>query len=141
MIFALAALFAAAAPASGGCADHWAVELDGESFANNGAGKTFTAAELDAFQEKVQGALRSAVSRACREGNIRSAAAGEIRQVVVISASGATEPQAYAEGKRRLNFEWVFAEENLAIPARREIIDGLTCWADPRAGACLEPND
>jgi hypothetical protein len=141
-----AALLAAAVDAAPrspqrGCADHWLVELDGESFANNGAGKTFTGAELAAFRAKLQAVLRSAVGQACREGKVRVASAAGIRKVFVLSASGATEPDVYAAGKSTLNLEWVFAEENLAVPSRAEIVDGLSCWTNPKGRYCGAEGD
>ena len=141
MILALAALIAAAEPAPRGCADHRSVELDRDSFASNGAGRTFTGEQLSAFRPKIAAALKTAVGAACRKGSVRTTLAREVRTIRVFSASGATEPHLYAAGKQQLNLEWVFAEENLAIPSRAEIVGGLTCWANPRASACLEPND
>jgi hypothetical protein len=141
MILALAVLIAGAEPAPRGCADHWSVELDRDSFASNGAGRTFTGEQLSAFRAKVQSALKSAVGDACRKGSVGPTLAREVRTIRVFSASGATEPHLYAAGKQRLNLEWMFAEENLAVPSRAEIVGGLTCWVDPRASACLEPND
>ncbi len=129
------------AKAKPGCADHWTVEIDRASFANNGAGKTFTPAELEAFRGKLRDALKSAVGEACRKGKVRLASAAGIRKVLVLSASGATEPHAYAAGKEALNLEWVFAEENLAVPSRSEIVEGLSCWTNPKGRYCGPEGD
>ena len=137
--FMLAALLAASP--QGGCADHWQVELDRESFANNGAGKTFSAAQLTAFRAKVTGALRTAGADACRGKKVPSSQAAGVRRVRVFSASGASEPTFYSPAKGTLNFEWVFAEEGLAVPPRATLVGGLICWANPSEKMCADQGD
>ena len=130
----IASLLATSPPR--GCASNWAVELDRDSFAHNGAGRTFTAAQLAAFRTRVQAQLRTAASDACAGGRVPSARAAAIRRVRVFSASGASEPHFYSTRKGLLNFEWVFAEEGLAVPARSTMVGGLICWADPKEPLC-----
>ena len=45
---------------STGCADHWKVDLDAESFAHNGAGRTFEPAQLATFRRKIEADIKSA---------------------------------------------------------------------------------
>ena len=140
---AVLALFAAAPAESAqpGCADHWQVELDRESFAHNGAGRTFKPAELAAFRAKIQAALRTAAADACNGRKVAPARAASVRRVRVFSASGASEPYFYPAEKGALSFEWVFAEENLAIPARADLVGALVCWANPTKKACADQGD
>ena len=137
----LAALLATSAPAPSACADHWQVELDRESFAHNGAGRTFTPAQLAAFRTKVQAALRVAAADACRGKKVAPSRAASVRRVRVFSASGASEPHFYSAAKETLNFEWVFAEESLALPARATMVGGLVCWANPSEPMCADEGD
>jgi hypothetical protein len=140
----LIAALLAAAPASAaprGCADHWKIELNRDSFAHNGAGRTFSDGQLAPFNAKLQIALRTAIAEACREGLVRASAAKAVRRLEILSASGATEPHIYAAGKATLHLEWVFAEENLAIPEKRDIRAGLACWTNPRRRACAGEGD
>jgi hypothetical protein len=135
---------AASAPAktlTAGCADHWQVEVDGDSFAHNGAGRTFTPAALAAFRTKVQAALKIAAADACRGMKVAPARAASIHRVRVFSASGASEPHFYSAAKGTLNFEWVFAEEGLAVPPRATMVGGLVCWANPSERMCAEEGD
>jgi len=141
----LAALIAVAAArpaeaAARGCADHWAVELDKESFAQNGTGRTFTPARLAAFRAKVALAVKGAVTEACRRGKVRPALAAQVRRIDVVSASGVTEAMLYQVGRdrRTLTFALAFAESDLQVPPRREILDGLACWTNPRSQSCAE---
>ena len=93
MIAPLLLALLAAAGAQGGCADHWSVALNAESFAGNGAGKAFSAAELEAFRARIEARLRSAIGDACARGAVKPAAARAVRQVEVSSASGASASQ------------------------------------------------
>lgn len=129
------------APAGTGCADHWVVSLDDESFANNGAGKSFAAEELTAFNAGIAAAIKRAVGEACDDGSIEPGAVELVRDVVVHSASGATEPHIYAAGDRALHLEWIFAEEDLAIPPDVEIVAAATCWTKPDEATCAEQGD
>lgn len=141
MIAILVAALAASAAPQGGCADHWAVELNEASFANNGAGRTFTAAELHAFHAKVQDQLKSAVGEACRTGEIKPGSAKAIKRVTVSSASGASDPFLYSSAEGVLQFEWIFAEESLAVPPAKDIVAGAACWIDPNGRACANGGD
>ena len=137
----LGALLAAQGSAPAGCADHWRVELNADSFANNGAQRTFTATELEAFRAKAEGQIRSAIGDACRSGEVKLAAAKAIQSVEVSSASGASDPFLYSTGGRKLRFEWIFAEENLAVPPAADIVAGAACWIDPNGAACANSGD
>ena len=137
----LSIALAAGAPARPGCARHWTVELDRPSFAHNGAGRTFTAAQLAAFRARLQAQLRSAAGDACAGKRVPAARAAAVRRVRVLSASGATEPHFYAGARGTLNFEWVFAEEGLAVPARSNMVGGLICWVDPAEPSCAGEGD
>ena len=137
----LFASLAASGAGPGGCADHWTVELSTASFANNGAGRTFTAAELEAFRAKAEEQLKSAIGDACRTNIVKVANAKDIQRVTVSSASGASDPFLYPLAKGTLQFEWIFAEEESRSPARqghrcrRRMLDrcqrpGLREWRD-----------
>lgn len=137
----LIAVLIAAAPAQGGCADQWKIELNRDSFARNGAGRRFRDAELAVFNAKAQVALRTAVGEACRERLVRPSTAKTVRRLEILSASGATEPHFYPARKAMLRFEWDFAEENLAIPEKRAIRAALACWSNPRGRSCAAEGD
>lgn len=142
IVWALLALSVGGADAAPhGCADHWTVELDRESFANNGAGRTFTPVDLASFRRKMEAALRTAAADACTGGKVSPLHAAGIRRVRISSASGASEPHFYSRAKGTLNFEWAFAEERLAIPARATMVGGLACWANPKENLCADEGD
>jgi len=140
--FLLAALIAAGASAhpaeaaARGCADHWTVELDGDSFANNGAGTTFAPAQLQAFRIKLEQVLKQGIAAACKQGKVKPPLAARVRRVTVVSASGHTEPYFDPLRADLLGLYWVFAEADLAVPSRDELLDGLACWTRPKSGAC-----
>jgi hypothetical protein len=123
------------------CADHWKIELNAESFTNNGAGRTFSAAELEAFRGKVQAQLKAAIGEACRTDVVKPGSANAVQRVIVSGASGASDPFLYAAAKGTLNFEWTFAEENLAVPPAKDIVAGAACWIDPNGPACASEGD
>ncbi|GAA4744429.1 hypothetical protein GCM10023264_07140 [Sphingomonas daechungensis] len=131
----------ASAAGQGGCADHWAVVLNAESFASNGAGKSFGATELEAFRSKAEGQIKAAINAACQSGAVKSAAARGIERISISSASGASDPFIYSTAKGQLTFEWIFAEEDLAIPAEKDVITGAACWTNPDGPACSSPGD
>jgi hypothetical protein len=139
ILFPLLALLAA--DARGGCADHWSVALDAKSFAQNGAGRTFSAAELDAFRSKIEAQLKSAIGDACASGAIEPASAKAVGGVEVSSASGASDPLLYQGTDRTLLLEWAFAEEELAVPTARELEAGAACWTDPDGESCNSHGD
>ena len=143
IILAGAALAGAmpAEAAERGCGDHWAVELDGESFATNGAGKTFAPAQLADFRARIQAALRTAAADSCNGKKVPPQRAAAVRRVRVFSASGAIAPHFYPAEKGALSLEWIFAEEGLAVPARADMVGALVCWADPREKACSDEGD
>ncbi|MFL6736378.1 MAG: hypothetical protein ACJ8F4_04890 [Sphingomonas sp.] len=124
-----------------GCADHWKVELNRESFAHNGAGRNFTAAELTLFRARLDAQLKSAIAAGCRQGRVKEGDAKKIKRVQISSASGANEPTLYLHARGSLAFEWAFAEEKLAIPPAKEILAGSACWTSPRSTDCLESGD
>ena len=130
-----------AGAASGGCADHWKVELNAESFANNGAGRTFGGAELKSLRAKLKAQIKVAAADACKSGSVSVAKARAVDRVEVQSASGASEPHFYPGRARALKLEWVFAEENLAIPPRATLVGALMCWSQPDNPACAGEGD
>ena len=135
------ALLAALVASGGGCADHWTVDLNRESFANNGSGKTFDAAQLEAFRAKVDAGLKSAIDDACQNGAVNPETARSVRKVRVSTASGASDPFLYSGSDGSLTFEWIFAEEDLAVPSAQDIVSGAACWADPNGKACNSSGD
>lgn len=141
MIVPLLLASLAAAGAQGSCADHWSVALNSESFAANGAGKTFSSAELDAFRARIEAQLKSAIGDACARGAVKPAAAKAVRHVEVSSASGASDPFLYEAPDGTLRLEWVFAEEDLAVPSPMDILAGTACWTDPNGKACNNAGD
>ena len=136
-----AILLSMAAATHAGCADHWQVRINAESFASNGAGRTFNAGELASFRKRLEAELRSAMNNACAIGEVPAATAKTVRTVEAFSASGATEPRLYARGGDRLAIEWVFAEQGLAIPPGADIVAGTACWIDPEGEACASEGD
>ena len=129
-----------AAPAAPvGCAAGWAVTLDRDSFAHNGADKTFTAARLGMFRDQLELAVRGAVNAACAGGEIAPANAKAIKRVTAYSASGADDPTFFAgDDPATLRLEWVFAENDLTIPSEMELRGGLVCWSAPDSDQCTE---
>ncbi|HJU76764.1 MAG TPA: hypothetical protein VJ597_02410 [Sphingomicrobium sp.] len=125
---------ASAIPA--GCAAHWKVVLNDESFANNGAGRTFSSAELAEFRSKIEAALKGAVAEGCKSGKVKAALARGIQKVTVTSASGAPQAVLFPFEARTLDFEFPFAEDNLSVPSRKDILDGIACWTSPKSRAC-----
>ncbi len=141
LVVALAISGGQAKAREGGCADHWQIELDPESFANNGAGKRFAPVDLAAFRARIRAALKSAAADACDGRKLAPIRAAAVRRVRVFSASGASEPHFYSAKKGVLNFEWVFAEESLAVPARATMVGGLLCWSNPADKMCSDEGD
>jgi hypothetical protein len=132
----LALILPIAATSSAGCADHWIVGVSKGSFEYNGAGVSYTLAELDAFEARVVTALKRAINRGCVEGKVAPEKAAAVNEVLVMSASGASEPHFYRAYDDVIAFEWVFAEEALKLPADEDIIAGVSCWTDPDGNAC-----
>jgi hypothetical protein len=125
---------ASAGPA--GCAAHWKVALNDESFANNGASRTFSRAELATFRGKIEAAVKGAIDLGCKSGKVKPALAKRIQKVTVTSASGAPQAVLFPLEDRTLDFEFPFAEDNLSIPSRKDILDGIACWTSPKSRAC-----
>lgn len=124
---------------SAGCATAWEVAIDPESFANNGADKTFTAARLAMFRDQLQNAVRGAVDAACAAGEVDAAEAKAVKRVTAFSASGASEPTFFGgDDAGSLRLEWVFAEQDLTVPSEMELRGGLVCWTDPESDLCAE---
>lgn len=122
-----------------GCADRWVVELDPESFANNGADRHFAAARLGLFRDELERAVRGAVNAACAEDALKPVVAMPIRHIEVHSASGADDPTfSGSDDPSALHLEWTFAEHDLTIPSEMELRGGLICWTDPESDACAE---
>ena len=119
-----------------GCAAHWKVVLNDESFANNGASRTFSRAELATFRGKIESAVKDAIAHGCKTGKVKPAQARNIQKVTVTSASGAPQAVLFPFEARTLDFEFPFAEDNLSIPSRKDILDGIACWTRPSSRAC-----
>ena len=141
--FLSAALVAAQPPSTkyNGCGGHWRVSLNRESFANNGAGRQFSEADLSILSARMTIALMVAARDACDGGKLKRSRAKAVQRVDVVSASGATEPHIFSAGRGTLRFEWTFAEEGLAVPSRATMVGALACWADPSEPACAAEGD
>ena len=124
--------------AEAGCASHWKITLDRESFATNGAGRTFTTAQLAAFRTKVDAVLKGTIGEVCKRGKVPARLAKDVQTVTVTSASGATEPILFPVGRHGLDLQWVFAESDLDVPRRKDIVHGLACWISPKGRQCEE---
>ena len=72
---------------------------------------------------------------------MKVATAKAIQRVTVSSASGASDPFLYRTAKGTLQFEWIFAEEDLAVPPAKDIVAGAACWIDPNGPACASGGD
>jgi hypothetical protein len=134
-------LAAAMAAQPVGCADHWLVGLSRESFEHSGAGVTFTEVQLSDFERRVAAALKRAVGEACANGSIAPDKAAAVKDVVVLSASGASEPHFYRIEEGMIAFEYAFAEEALTLPSDEEIVTGAACWNDPDGESCAAMGD
>jgi hypothetical protein len=121
-----------------GCADAWLIEIDHETFAHNGADRTFPDARLAAFRIELDKGVRGAVNAACHEGALDPAKARTVKRLVARSASGADDPVFFADKPNSLELEWTFAENDLAIPSEMELRGGLACWTDPASDECTE---
>jgi len=117
------------------------VERADRKVANTGADRSFSAGELDAFRAKVEAQLKAAIGDACRTGAVKAASAKAVQRVSVSTASGASDPFLYAVSSGTLAFEWIFAEENLAVPPAKDILAGAACWTDPNGRACSSEGD
>ena len=137
LALAASAIPAGAAPPAA-CAAHWKVVLDDESFANNGASQTFSKARLAAFRANIEAAVKSAIADGCRSGKVKPALAKDVRRVTVTSASGAPAAVLFPLGRSTLDFEYPFAEDDLAVPSRNDILDGIACWTRPNSRRCAE---
>jgi hypothetical protein len=135
LVFGFAA-WPAAAAVEAGCAAHWKVVLNDESFANNGASRTFSSAELAGFRAKIEAAVKGAIAEGCKNGKVKAALAKRVRKVTVTSASGAPQPVLFPFAAGTLDFEFPFAEDNLSVPSRKDILDGIACWTSPKSRAC-----
>ena len=136
IVDSLALIALMAVTPAAGCADHWNVGVSKGSFEYNGAGVSYTSAELDAFEARIVPALKRAINQACRDGIVAPEKAAAVNEVFVMSASGALEPHFYHAHDNVIAFEWIFAEEALKLPSDQEIIAGVSCWTDPDGNAC-----
>jgi hypothetical protein len=131
-----------AAPASApACALPERVELDAASFEGSGV-PAFPPQRLEAFRQNAATAFRSAAQSACAAGEIAPARLAAVRRLLIQSASGATETAFYEDaesvGAGTLVFQYVFAEDDLAVPEAADIRVGLICWIDPGREQCAE---
>lgn len=138
---ATAAAPAAAQPAAAACPMLQRVELDAASFVRSDV-PAFAPQRLEAFRASAAEAFRSAAAAACAAREVDPARLGGVRRLLIQSASGATEATFYQDaesvGAGTLVFQYVFAEDDLAVPAAADIRAGLICWADPERAECAE---
>ncbi|HEX8641099.1 MAG TPA: hypothetical protein VF704_08065 [Allosphingosinicella sp.] len=132
---------AAAGLPANACATPRQVELDAASFAREDA-EPFPPERLEAFKRSAAAAFGAAAEAACAAGEIEPSRLATIRRLLLQSASGATETAFYEDaesaGAGTLVFQYVFVEEDLAVPGHADIRQGLSCWADPERPACAE---
>jgi hypothetical protein len=131
-------------PASAGCADGLSYDVDANSFASNGANRTFTASRLAAFRAQAARAFTAAADELCARKALPAGKIAALRRIVIQSASGAMETTLYRArefGPASLVFQWAFAEADLAVPDKSDIQLGLRCWSDPRRKECEDMGD
>ena len=132
----------AAAPArASACPTPQQVEIDGASFVRSDV-PAFAPQRLEAFRDSAAAAFRSAAEAACLAGELDRARLAGLRRLLIQSASGATETAFYEDaesaGAGTLVFQYVFAEEDLAVPDPADIRIALICWSDPERAQCAE---
>lgn len=126
-----------------GCSARIAVVLDRPSLFGP-AQAALPESRLAAFLEEAAAAFHRAADEACAgEPKVRKALA-PVRRLLVQSASGAMDPTFFPdeEGKSDvLVFQWPFNEADLALPGRKDVEQGLRCWADPGRHECADIGD
>jgi len=137
-----AAAIAAEKPPIPKCSAGIAVKLN-RSLMTRESGEAFPDARLDEFQHRLQSAFHGAADALCADDEKFARALKPISSVLVRSGAGASEPTFYADpdDKGALAFEWYFADADLAVPARRDIEQGLRCWAEPERKDCADRGD
>lgn len=136
---ALAAPAAAQAPK--GCADHMHVVVESGSIRGAARPNRIDESAMEALRLAGGARFKAAAAAACRAGRLDARRMGGLRQVVLLQASGATEPLVRAPadqfGGQGLVLEYAWAESGLAPPAQPAVEAALVCWA---AGNCPKPD-
>lgn len=129
-------------PVAPGCSAGIAVSLNRPLMARE-SGEVFPDARLVDFQRRLQLAFHSAADTLCADDAKFAGALKPIASVVARSGAGASEPTFYIDpdDKGALAFEWYFADVDLDVPARRDIAQGLRCWAGPARTDCADRGD
>ena len=126
---------ASAAPAVG-CSANMEVVLDRGSFRSPG----LTSPRLEIFRNAAGRAFKAAAEELCASRKLSPRLLRQYRRLLIQSGSGATDAAIYSDpnglGRDTLVFQWVFDEEDLALPNKSDIEEGLLCWADPRTKGC-----
>jgi len=125
-----------------GCSASIAVSLNRPLMAREN-GATFPDARLADFQRRLQSAFHGAADALCADDAKVARALKPISSVAARSGAGASEPTFYIDpdDKHALAFEWYFADADLAVPPRRDIEQGLRCWAEPERKDCADRGD
>jgi len=133
---------AAKTPPAPGCSAAIAVSLN-RSLMTRESGEAFPDARLDDFHRRLRSAFHGAADDLCTSDATFARALKPISSVLARSGAGASEPTFYADpdDKGALAFEWYFADADLAVPARRDIEQGLRCWAEPERKDCADRGD
>ena len=127
--------------AARGCADHWQVTIDKESFAVDRQGRKVSGDRLAAFIQSVVPAVRRAVNEACAAGEVDPAGAAAIRTLVVLNDGDRDTPKFYAddaEGSTRTSLNDAFVSRDFAIPSEMELRQGMQCLTTMATQACEE---
>ena len=137
-----AAASVAKTPLTPGCSAGIAVKLN-RPLMTRESGEAFPDARLDDFQNRLQSAFHGAADALCADDAKLARALKPITSIQARSGAGASEPAFYADpdDKSALAFEWYFADADLAVPARRDIEQGLRCWAEPERKDCADRGD
>ena len=137
-----AAASATKTPPISGCSAGIAVKLN-RSLMTGESGEAFPDARLSDFEHRLKSAFHGAADALCADDAKFARALKPIASVLARSGAGASEPAFYADpdDKSALAFEWYFADADLAVPARRDIEQGLRCWAEPDRKDCADRGD
>jgi hypothetical protein len=137
-----AAATAPKTPSAPGCSAGIALSLN-RPLMTRESGDAFPEARLADFQRRLQSAFHDAADHLCVNDAKFTRTLKPIASVTVRSGAGASEPTFYADpdDKGALAFEWYFADADLAVPPRRDIEQGLRCWAEPERQDCADRGD
>jgi hypothetical protein len=127
--------------AAKGCADHWVVTIQKESFRFDREGMPVSSDRLAAFTKSVVPAVRGAVNEACAAGEVDLAGAAAIRTLIISNDSDRDTPKFYVddpEGSARTSLFDAFASRDFAIPSEMELRQGMQCLTTIATQACQE---